>query len=410
MPVLLLFSAPYCHGEELTEIWSSTERYRHVRAEDLLALTEKSYGLTKAKLARAMAGSPSIFNAFTHEKEKAVAYLRGSLARLLADDRLVLHGYASLLVPRAVTFALRVCLAAPFEYRVQQAAQARGLSQNAAAKEVSREDAEQAAWTEYLFGSIPWNREIHDIVIPMHDTSVDQAREILRANIGKPALERTPESEAAVVDFQLAAAVNVLLAEKGYDVEVLCENGYATLVINQYAVRVERLEEDLKGLVAAMEGIKGVTTRVGPRFRQPGMYLDFHGDTPARVLLVDDEKEFVQTLSERLLARNVAAAVAFSGEEALAIIENDEPEVVVLDLQMPGIDGIEVLRRVKKGHPATQVIILTGQGSEQEEQAAQALGAFAYFRKPVNINVLSKTMRDAYRKIASLQEDGPNKS
>jgi DNA-binding response OmpR family regulator len=91
--------------------------------------------------------------------------------------------------------------------------------------------------------------------------------------------------------------------------------------------------------------------------------------------------------------------VAFSGEEALAIIESDEPEVVVLDLQMPGIDGIEVLRRVKKGHPDTQVIILTGHGSDRERQVAAELGACAYLHKPVDINVLSRTMKDAYAAI-----------
>jgi DNA-binding response OmpR family regulator len=131
--------------------------------------------------------------------------------------------------------------------------------------------------------------------------------------------------------------------------------------------------------------------------------MEFDAETPSKVLLVDDEREFVQTLSERLLTRKVGTAVAYSGEEALAIIEDDEPEVVVLDLQMPGIDGIEVLRRVRKGHPDTQVIILTGHGSEREEKIAAELGAFAYLNKPVDINVLSRAMKDAYRKIAEAQ-------
>jgi CheY-like chemotaxis protein len=403
MPVLLLFSAPYAHGEQLATQWSRTAKYRLVQTEELLDLTEKSYGLSQAKLGRALSGSPSVFNAFTQEKEKAVAYLRGGFAGLLAEDRFVFHGHASLLVPRTVTFALKVCLGASVEYRVQRAAEACRLSYSEAARQVSKEDAQQASWSQYLFGLHPRDAGLYDILLPMHETSVDQALEIIRENIEKPALARTSEAEAALLDCELAAKANILLAEKGYDVEVVCENGYATLVINQYSVRMERLEEKLKGLVAAVEGVKGVTTRVGPRFRQPGIYMDFDAETPTKVLLVDDEKEFVQTLSERLLSRNVGTAVAFSGEEALAIIEDDEPEVVVLDLQMPGIDGIEVLRRVKKGHPETQVIILTGHGSEREEQIAQELGAFAYFNKPVDINVLSRTMKDAYRKIADLQ-------
>lgn len=400
MSVLLLFSAPFTHGEEVAGLFCEAEKYRLVREDELLDMAEKSCGLSQAKLARALSGSPSVFNAFTHEKEKAVACLRGGLARLLEEDRLAYCGEAALLVPRTVTFALRVCLVAPYEYRVQQAARARGIPEGAAAKEVEKADARQASLAQYLFGRGSWDPELYDIVLPMHQNTADQAVAVLRENIGKPALERTAEAEATLRDFQLAAGAGILLAQKGHDAEVACENGYATVIINQYTVLMERLEEQLKGLVASVEGVKGVTTQVGPRFRQPGIYMDFDAETPSKVLLVDDEREFVQTLSERLLTRNVGTAVAYSGEEALAIIEDDEPEVVVLDLQMPGIDGIEVLRRVKKGHPDTQVIILTGHGSEREEQIAQELGAFAYLNKPVDINVLSRTMKEAYRKIA----------
>ena len=72
---------------------------------------------------------------------------------------------------------------------------------------------------------------------------------------------------------------------------------------------------------------------------------------------------------------------------------------MVLDLKMPGIDGIEVLRRVKRDHPGVEVIILTGHGSQKEEEIANQLGAFAYLRKPVDIELLTNTMKQAYRKI-----------
>jgi DNA-binding response OmpR family regulator len=122
-------------------------------------------------------------------------------------------------------------------------------------------------------------------------------------------------------------------------------------------------------------------------------------ELPQKYLLVDDEKDFVETLSERLQTRNLESAIAYDGEQALSMIDRDEHDVMVLDLKMPGMDGIEVLRRVKKAHPQKEVIILTGHGSEQEERIAMELGAFAYFQKPVNIDVLSKAMKDAYKKI-----------
>jgi DNA-binding NtrC family response regulator len=73
---------------------------------------------------------------------------------------------------------------------------------------------------------------------------------------------------------------------------------------------------------------------------------------------------------------------------------------MVLDLKMPGIDGMEVLRRMKKEHPHVEVIILTGHGGETEEALARELGAFAYLKKPVDIDVLSQTMKEAYRKLS----------
>ena len=114
---------------------------------------------------------------------------------------------------------------------------------------------------------------------------------------------------------------------------------------------------------------------------------------------MDDEKEYVQTLSDRLQTRDLDSAVAYDGEEALSYIEKDEPDVMVLDLKMPGVNGMDVLRKVKKERPHVEVIILTGHGSEKDRSLAMELGAFAYLEKPVDIDVLSKTMKDAYNKI-----------
>ena len=116
-----------------------------------------------------------------------------------------------------------------------------------------------------------------------------------------------------------------------------------------------------------------------------------------RVLLVDDEREFVTTLAERMQLRGLDPEVAFSGEQALKILEHSLPDVMVLDLRMPGIDGIEVLRKVKKCHPQIQVIILTGHGSERDEAAARRLGAFDHLQKPVDINDLVRIMELAFR-------------
>ena len=116
-----------------------------------------------------------------------------------------------------------------------------------------------------------------------------------------------------------------------------------------------------------------------------------------KVLLVDDEEEFVKTLSERIQMRELGSDIALNGEQALEIVDNQVPDVMVLDLRMPGIDGMEVLRRVRKAYPNVQVIILTGHGTEKDEKEARRLGAFEYLQKPVDIEKLIQTIKQAYR-------------
>lgn len=117
-----------------------------------------------------------------------------------------------------------------------------------------------------------------------------------------------------------------------------------------------------------------------------------------KVLMVDDEEDFITTLAERMKMRDLDSEVALDGEQALQIVDDDVPDVMVLDLKMPGIDGMEVLRRVRKGYPNVQVVILTGHGSEKDEAEAKRLGAFAYLQKPVDIERLIQTLKNAYKK------------
>jgi DNA-binding NtrC family response regulator len=117
-----------------------------------------------------------------------------------------------------------------------------------------------------------------------------------------------------------------------------------------------------------------------------------------KVLLVDDEEAYVKTLAERMEMRDVGSRVALSGEEALEMLEDEPPDVMVLDLRMPGIDGMEVLERVKKKHPHIEVIILTGHGSDREEKEARRLGAFEYLQKPADTGQLLRTVRAAWKK------------
>jgi DNA-binding response OmpR family regulator len=116
-----------------------------------------------------------------------------------------------------------------------------------------------------------------------------------------------------------------------------------------------------------------------------------------RILLVDDEEDFISTISELLDLRNLASETAFNGEQAIGYVGEKEPDVMVLDLKMPGIDGMEVLRQVRKLYPHIQVIIHTGHGNDLDEAEARSLGVFDYLKKPVDIELLVERIKAAYR-------------
>jgi DNA-binding response OmpR family regulator len=124
--------------------------------------------------------------------------------------------------------------------------------------------------------------------------------------------------------------------------------------------------------------------------------------TQFKVLLVDDEEEFVRTLGERLEMRGIEPDTAFTGEAALKRISEEQPDIMVLDIKMPGIDGMEVLRRVRKAYPRIQVIMLTAHGTDKDKEEAERLGAFAYLRKPVDLEMLTNTMRAASKRLEAL--------
>jgi len=117
-----------------------------------------------------------------------------------------------------------------------------------------------------------------------------------------------------------------------------------------------------------------------------------------KVLFVDDERDFLETLMKRMKKRGVDASGVNSGEEALAWLDESPPDVVVLDVKMPGMDGIEILREIKKRRPLIEVIMLTGHANVEVAIEGMELGAFDYLMKPMAIDELFYMLQDAYKK------------
>lgn len=119
--------------------------------------------------------------------------------------------------------------------------------------------------------------------------------------------------------------------------------------------------------------------------------------TDFKVLLVDDEEEYLDVLLERLSARNVDVKGATSGDEALILIGDQHFDIVVLDVRMPGRDGVDTLIEIKKTHPEIEVIMLSGHADIETAVKGMDLGAFDYLIKPIRIDELLYRLEDAYK-------------
>jgi DNA-binding NtrC family response regulator len=117
-----------------------------------------------------------------------------------------------------------------------------------------------------------------------------------------------------------------------------------------------------------------------------------------RVLLVDDEEEFLETLVKRLRKRNLDVLSASSGREAVRILGESPVDVVVLDVKMPDMDGIQTLKAIKKILPEVEVLMLTGHANVEVAIQGLELGAFDYLMKPMDIDELLYKLQDAYKK------------
>jgi len=117
-----------------------------------------------------------------------------------------------------------------------------------------------------------------------------------------------------------------------------------------------------------------------------------------RVLIVDDDDDLRETLAIRLEARKLRVMGAESGDKALELLDRHDFDVVLLDIRMPGLDGIETLREMKKKRPLLEIILLTGHASVESGVQGMQLGAFDYVMKPASLEELLDKMHQAYEK------------
>ena len=123
-----------------------------------------------------------------------------------------------------------------------------------------------------------------------------------------------------------------------------------------------------------------------------------------QLLLVDDEERFLETTKTLLDKRGVNTFIAPSGREAIGVLDEQKIDVVILDVKMPGVDGIEVLRKIKQRYPLVEVVMLTGHATVKTAVEGMRLGAFDYVTKPCDVADLLAKAQEAHEKKRATEE------
>jgi CheY-like chemotaxis protein/cytidylate kinase len=400
MSIIALLTGTYCNEEQVIKEILNRTGYKYLTDADIVSKADSLSNLGESKLLKAFSAKVSAFNQFTREKERSIAYLKLAVAEMLAADNTFFNGFTSLLIPAGISHVLRICLIADMKDRVSTA-RASGMSETEALKMLHKSDEDKISWVKTILGKDdPWDVSIYDMVLPTDKMTPIEIAGLVEKTLERDIFKSSAGSGKAIQDFLLASRVETAMVKEGhYFVTAEADAGAVTLTIDKHVLMLKRLEEELHSITGKIAGVKSVTTKVGKKFYQSDIVRKYDLEMPAKLLLVDDERKFVQTLSERLSLREIGSVVAYDGESALSIIKEEEPDVMILDLKMPGIDGIEVLKRVKETNPAIEVIILTGHGSDADREMCMKLGAFAYLEKPVDVNALSETIKKANEKI-----------
>lgn len=397
MSSISIFPCSLTNGDKIVEELHANLQLDIYTDRQLFEDTKKKFGVETEELEKLMYRKTSVFNKFTLEKEKAASMFRIVLANKIAGPaNNLFYGLHSLLIPKDVTEVLRVLVVDTIQARIERGV-SNGLDKNAAKREVKQNDISAFSWSDFLYNEEPYQRSLYDLVIPVNGrTHEDIAEEILRF-YRKTAVLRTVESQQAVRNMGTAAEVERKLLSYGHKVPVQVDNNKAIITIENRIIDWNDVAGSLTHFAKEVQGVDVVEIK---KVDSPGssIYRRQKFELPSKVLFVDDEREFVQAVSHRLIDRDVGTYGVYDGAEALEVIKEDQPDVMVLDLKMPGLHGTEVLRRTKDIAPHVEVIILTGHGTVKDEQECMELGAFAYLNKPVDIEKLSATIKAAYEK------------
>lgn len=401
MPSIAIFHSSYSSENIIRDTIAQETGFSIVKEEALIEEAARRFSIDAEKIHRAIYQKASVFNVFTHEKERCICALKSVIADQLSQPQKIYFGYLSSLIPTNVNHVLKILLIDNKEARLARATK-NELTHKEAKKSIKDSDFSAFDWTDYLHGRQPWDASLYDMVIPVGEKTAEEIARLVSEQCAQGPVLEQPASKKSVADLALASKIEMMLLLKGHVTDIEIYGDSVIIKVNKSVINFDGLKTKLKEMVDPIAHPYEVEVRKGKNYAL-SVYRDQEFKLPPKVLLVDDEKDFALTLSERLISRNVGSYAVFDGQQALEFLGDENPDVIVLDLKMPGIDGLEVLDMVKRNNPNIEIIILTGHGTEDDKKRCMEMGAFAYLQKPTDIKTLSATIHEAYLKAMEIK-------
>ena len=398
MSIITITSGIHTNSEAILKKLSATIDSIVITDNEVIEATSLKYGIKKATLQKVLESKLITFNNFSHKKEKSMAAMKMVLSGFIKNNNIIFYGITGQLISDWVTHVLKVRITSDIQNRIKNGMSNPSLSEKDIAGQIKEADLLMATWIHAVKGKKLRDKALFDIVVQSDKLETDKAVNMIIENLESLLKSTQDLNEEEVKNFALASEVEYALAAMSGELTVEADRGKITVTINENVLMLAKLKQKIVSITQGITGITSVETKIGKDFYKSNIIRSLDFETSPNLLLVDDEKEFVETLSERLKMRDFKSKIAYSGKEALDFTNREDTEVMVLDLKMPGIDGFEVLKKIKQEKPAIEVIILTGHGSEKDKETCLNMGAFAYLQKPADIDLLTDTMKKAYAK------------
>jgi len=196
MSVISIFSSIFCNEEPIITGLISCTGFPLLRDSDIVATACEMSGIHQSKMEWVFSSKTSIFNQFTHEKERSIAYLKLALAKAFDQQHLIIEGFISHLIPREINHILNICLIADLPSRIVRAVKEQNITENEAIRLIKNKDEDRAIWVNSLLNKDdPWDASLYDILIPTDKIEVDAVIGLIEKNLKNDAVKTTARSK-----------------------------------------------------------------------------------------------------------------------------------------------------------------------------------------------------------------------